>query len=149
MTGLQNVLLPIIFLILIIQPVFAEEHEEMAEMLQEGIGDLYDDVVDPLKLPADNPLKTTDEELEAVKTEVGDLIDAFINLFRQTHDVATAGVEATSPIEIDDFMVSLIGMGIVAVIVLPILKKMGVDFLKIFIVGIVIVLVFIMIPMVL
>ncbi len=146
MTGLQKVLLPVIFLFLFIQPVFAQETEEM---IQEGIGSIYDEIVNPLELPEGNPLNTTDAELEAVKKEGGDVIDAFINLFRQSHDLAEVGIMATSPIEIDDFMVSLIAIGVVAVIVLPILKKMGVDMLKIFIIGIIIVLIFIMIPMIL
>lgn len=146
MTGLQKGLLPVVFLMLItIPPVFAQTEE----MIQEGIGGIYDELVDPLELPEGNPLNTTEAELEAVKKEGGDLIDAFINLFRQTHDFAKVGIMATSPIEIDSFMVSLIAIGVVAVIVLPILKKMGVDLLKIFIVGIIIVLVFMMVPMIL
>jgi len=150
MAGLQNplflVFISLSIFTVITQPAFAEQHDLIKDVITGTIEDVYTEITDPIEIPADNLLNTTAEEFQSIKDEGYDVIKALINLFGETHDLSESTVRAVSPVELDEFMVALIGIGVVAVIALPIMKKVGLDMMKIVIIGVIIVVIFLMLP---
>ena len=56
-------------------------------------------------------------------------------------------VEVVSPVELDDFTLLLIGIGLMAIIIIPIIKKIGMHLLYMIVIGVVIVVVLVLFDM--
>lgn len=133
-----RVLLLTLFLFLPIT-VFAETSGQIGEFVEDGVGSIYDGVTNEIVIPDENPLGTTQEEFDNLKSDGWDVISAVINLFRTSHSLAESTVEASVPYDLSEFWLGILGIIVVAVLVIPTLKKIGMDIMKIAIICIIIV----------
>ena len=130
-----------------ISPAFGQI-DEIRELAEDTIDSVYDDVMDAVVIPEDNPLNTTPEEVQAVKDDGKEFLKALLNMFGVTHSLAQSGVSAIAPIDLDPWMTGLIGIAVVAIVLVPTLKKIGLDLFKIFILSLVGVVIFVVIGLI-
>ena len=124
--------LPFIMLFLVSVPL------QVGEIIEEEIEGMIDLAVDNIEIPENKT--ETDELKHSGKSFLMDLL----SLMSSTHSVAEDTVEVVSPYEIDDFTLLLIGIGLMAVIIIPIIKKIGMHLLYMIVIAIVIVVVLVL-----
>ena len=83
---------------------------------------------------------------EIIEEEIEGMIDLAVDNIEipENNPVAEDTVEVVSPYEIDDFTLLLIGIGLMAVIIIPIIKKIGMHLLYMIVIAIVIVVVLVL-----
>jgi hypothetical protein len=130
--------LPFIMLFLVSVPL------QVGEVIEEEIEGMIDLAVDNIEIPENNPLNATKTETDELKHSGKSFLMDLLSLMSSTHSVAEDTVEVVSPYEIDDFTLLLIGIGLMAVIIIPIIKKIGMHLLYMIVVAIVIVVVLVL-----
>jgi len=118
-----------IFLILYVASLnlaYAEEIEdEIADVVQEGIGDLVDRLTDDIDFTEDNFLNVTEEETDDIKESGQDVMKETIDLFLSVKNFAKDGVRLISPYAISDFLLTIIAFAFAVVFILSIVKAIG------------------------
>lgn len=130
--------LPIIILFLASIPL------QVGEVIEEEIKGIIDLAVDNIEIPENNPLNTTKTEADELKHSGKNFLMDLLSMISSTHAVAEDTVKVISPYEIDDLTLLLIGIGLMAVIIIPIIKKIGMHLLYIIVFAIVIVIIFVL-----
>lgn len=130
--------LPFIMLFLVSVPL------QVGEIIEEEIEGMIDLAVDNIEIPENNPLNATKTETDELKHSAKNFLMDLLSLMSSTHSVAEDTVEVVSPYEIDDFTLLLIGIGLMAVIIIPLIKKIGMHLLYMIVIAIVIVVVLVL-----
>lgn len=105
---------------------YAEEiEEEIADVVQEGVGDLIDRLTDDIDFTDDNFLNVTEEETEDIKDSGQDVMKETIDLFLSVKEFAKDGVRLISPYAISDFLLTIIAFAFAVVFILSIMKAIG------------------------
>ncbi len=105
---------------------YAEEiEEEIADVVQEGVGDLVDRLTDDIDFTDDNFLNVTEEEAEDIKDSGQDVMKETIDLFLSVKEFAKDGVRLISPYAISDFLLTIIAFAFAVVFILSIMKAIG------------------------
>lgn len=146
MTHTPLFLLP--FLLLTMLPAYGTIGDGIDELIDDSIKVGYDSIMEAVVIPDDNIVGTSQEELDNVKDSGKDFIIALKNLFGATHSLADSGVQAVDQDMLEPWMTSLIGVGVVALVAIPAMKKFGFDLLKIVVLSIAGVVIFIAIGLI-
>ena len=133
--------LPLIMLFLITVPL------QIGEVIEDEIEDMIDITLENIDIPENNPLNTTKAETDELKESSKTFIMDLFTLLSSTHHMAEDTVEVVSPVELDEFTLLLIGIGLMAIIIIPMIKKIGMHLLYMIVIGIVIVVVLVLFDM--
>ena len=123
--GLLVIILIVIFLFLI--PNFAYggygeiNDEEIVDTLTESI----ESGIHSIEVPADNPLETTQEEVDDFGTAVSQWLESFVNFGKKTHRMTESGMALAAPSWFDALWIALIAGALVAFIMYRFAKKIG------------------------
>ncbi len=105
---------------------YAQEiEEEIADVVQEGVGDLVDRLTDDIDFTDENFLNVTEEEAEDIKDSGQDVMEETIDLFLSVKEFAKDGVRLISPYAISDFLLTIIAFAFAVVFILSIIKAIG------------------------
>ena len=108
---------------------------------------MIDVTLERIEVPENNPLNTTKAETDELKESSKNFIMDLFTLLSSTHHMAEDTVEVVSPVELDEFTLLLIGIGLMAIIIIPMIKKIGMHLLYMIVIGIVIVVVLVLFDM--
>jgi hypothetical protein len=133
--------LPLIMLFLVSMPM------QIGEVIEDEIEDMIDVTLERIEVPENNPLNTTKAETDELKESSKNFIMDLFTLLSSTHHMAEDTVEVVSPVELDEFTLLLIGIGLMAIIIIPMIKKIGMHLLYMIVIGIVIVVVLVLFDM--
>jgi len=102
-----------------------ELEDEIADVVQEGVGDLVDRLTDDIDFTEDNFLNVTEDEAEDIKESGQDVMKETIDLFLSVKEFAKDGVRLISPYAISDFLITIIAFAFAVVFILSIIKAIG------------------------
>jgi hypothetical protein len=112
------------------------------DLIGSGIDGVYDEVISEVDIPRNDYINPTDEEMENLKNDSKEWVETLVELLGVTHNVAESSVHAVSDYDLDPWITTLIGIGVVALVAIPMMKKLGMDMLKIVLISIGFVIVF-------
>ena len=133
--------IPIIFLFIATVPM------QIGEVIEDEIEGMIDITLEKIDVPENNPLNTTKAETDELKESGKTFIMDLFTLLSSTHHMAEDTGEVVSPVELDDFTLLLSGIGLMAIIIIPIIKKIGMHLLYMIVIGVVIVVVLVLFDM--
>ena len=133
--------LPLIMLFLVSMPM------QIGEVIEEEIEEMIDVTLEQIEIPENNPLNTTKAETDELKKSGKHFIMDLFTLLSSTHHMAEDTVEVVSPVELDESTLLLIGIGLMAILIIPIIKKIGMHLLYMIVIGIVIVVILVLFDM--
>ena len=137
----------LIFALFISVPtVYGDIQDEVKEGIQNVIDQIidgvYDGVMGEVEIPKNDFINPTDAEMENLKDEGKEWLNIFMDLLGQSHRVAESGVYVASDYDLDPWIVAVISIVVVGIVAIPMLKKTGIDMMKILLISVSFVVVF-------